>query len=87
MDELTTSQARQATIMRRRIIPLLVMVGLILSSRSAVAEIAPSKLGEFVLKNWSSDAALLRSLRKARLVKPDVPDDKLMAVFEMARHI
>jgi hypothetical protein len=47
--------------------------------------IAPSKLGRFVLRNWSSEDALLRGLREAGLVNPDVSDDELMAVFSEAR--
>ncbi len=85
MDAVTTAPARRATRTRLRIIPLLVMVGVGLSSRPVSAAIAPSKLGQFVLKNWSSDPVLLRSLRKAGLVKPDVADEKLLAVFKSVR--
>ena len=76
--------------MRLRIISLLVTVAAILWSGAAFAAIAPSKLGEFIDRVWSSDDArsddaLLRSLREAGLVKPDVPDDTLMGVFKKAR--
>jgi hypothetical protein len=71
-------------------ISVLVVVAATLSSSPASAAIAPSKLGRFISKVWSaadarSDDALLRSLREAGLVRPDVPDDKLMAVFAAAR--
>jgi len=75
----------RTTITGFRIIPLILFVGAIALSSPALAAIAPSKLGVFISKNWSSDASLLRSLRKAGLVKPDVADDELMAVFRRAR--
>ena len=47
--------------------------------------IAPSKLGEFVMQQWMSDDALLRSLRESGLVRRSAPDDELTAVFRHAR--
>lgn len=47
--------------------------------------IAPSKLGQFVSQRLNADQALLRSLRAACLVRPDVSDDALTAVFWSAR--
>jgi hypothetical protein len=48
--------------------------------------IAPSKLGHFVARQfWNSDDALLRELRAAGLVRPDVSDQELTAVFTRAR--
>jgi hypothetical protein len=47
--------------------------------------IAPSKLGEFVSPLMSSDDALVRGLREADLIKVDVSDDALIAVFRRAR--
>ena len=47
--------------------------------------IAPSKLGQFVHRDWGSDEALPRGLREAGLVKERVADEKLMAVFRKAR--
>ena len=85
VDVRTTYPARRATIMRSRIIPSMVIFGALALSSSARAAIAPSKLGRFIDQNWSSDASLLRSLRKAGLVKPEVADGKLMAVFRRAR--
>jgi len=84
-DGSTANPTREGTVMRLRIIPLLVIVAAILWSVAAFAAIAPSKLGRFVSREWNSDDALLRSLRDAGLVRPDVPDDKLMAEFKRAR--
>ena len=76
--------------MRRHIIRSVVTAAAILCSDIAFAAIAPSKLGRFVSQVWStadvrSDDALVRSLRQTGLVKPDAPDDKLLAVLESAR--
>jgi hypothetical protein len=48
--------------------------------------IAPSKLGQFISPQlWNMDDTLLRSLRIAGLVKSNVPDGELIAVFNRAR--
>jgi hypothetical protein len=47
--------------------------------------IAPSRLGKFVLENWSGDDALLRTLRRAGLVSRNAPDEEVTAVFRQAR--
>ena len=47
--------------------------------------IAPSKLGEFVLKEGTSDDFLLRRLRDAGLVRADVTDADIEATFKAAR--
>ncbi len=47
--------------------------------------IAPSNLGRMVFYYWSSERALVRELRTAGLVSPEVPDDDLKAVFRKAK--
>lgn len=47
--------------------------------------IAPSNLGRVVSRYWSSERALVRELRAAGLVNPEVPDDDLKAVFKKAK--
>jgi hypothetical protein len=47
--------------------------------------IAPSKLGQFVLREGTSDDALLRRLREVGLVRADVADDDVKATFRAAR--
>jgi hypothetical protein len=86
---LDTYPVRQTTLARLRVIAL-VIVGVIVSSGTGHAAIAGSKLGRFIYENWTPDGtfddrALIRSLRKAGLVKSDVADDKLIAVFKEAR--
>ena len=70
---------------QRRVISLLLIAVSIAWSSAAACAIAPSKLGRFVAQNWSSDTALILSLREAGLVLADVSDDALRACFENAR--
>lgn len=46
--------------------------------------IAPSRLGRFVQEHLDDDGALLRSLRRARLVRLGTGDDELTAVIRGA---
>jgi hypothetical protein len=47
--------------------------------------IAPSKLGQLVLRHERSEKTLVRVLREAGLVSPEASDDDLRAVFAQAR--
>lgn len=47
--------------------------------------IAPSKLGRLVAQEWHSERALIEKLREKRIVRSDVRDDDLLAVFSRAR--
>jgi hypothetical protein len=76
---------REGMVMCSRIIPVLVIVAASIWSDASVTAIAPSKLGQFIYHEWSSDEVLLGRLREAGLVRLEVSDEKLMAVFEKVR--
>ena len=47
--------------------------------------IAPSKLGQFILREGASDDALLRRLREVGLLRSRASDDKVTTTFKKAR--